>query len=331
MDEFDKIRAFSRDIIGRENITPSDTEEDVSPVEEEPQKESEQAQESSDNLSSQADDGLSGLRAEYKERFGFSPIEDDFEEKKLFSMKWHIAAVSIFAGILIVVVAGFFFFGEDASSSEELITITASQNPIKVKPKDPGGIKIPDQEKVIYEHIRQEHVSTKVERLFPEPEKPVLPDTLIQDASTFKAPEVPMEAAVSPQVAEKENVQKAVKQPAVQPAPKKEVMTLPKALPKKETVPAVAQKKKETAKEEGVWHAQLLSSSNKERVEKEWPVILAKNKDLLSNMSYEIKDVNIQGRGVFYRLYVGHFKTREMAANLCQKLKANKQNCVPQK
>ena len=48
-------------------------------------------------------------------------------------------------------------------------------------------------------------------------------------------------------------------------------------------------------------------------------------------MSHEIVSANIAGKGTFYRLQVGRFKTRDQAAALCSKLKAKKQECVPVK
>ena len=51
----------------------------------------------------------------------------------------------------------------------------------------------------------------------------------------------------------------------------------------------------------------------------------------LSDMSHEIAVAKIAGKGTFYRLQAGHFATRDMAAGLCVKLKAQKQECVPVK
>lgn len=362
MDEFDKIRAFSKDIIEREEPSLGDTEafsDKIDPV-------AEGASDAGTPFESDSTEegiGLSGLREEYRERFGFSPIgEDDFEEKKLFSMKWHIGAISVFIGLFVVVIAGFMFLGDEAENPDELIVITARETPIKERPEHPGGMVIPDQEKQVYNRLRVDRVPVKVERLFPAPEQPVVPDTLISDkqlAAVLNEEPYQVMEEPTPAVSLPKNVVAA----AVFAEPKKEQIPLPKksdlklvgsgqkTVNQEKSVPVPSQKpvlKTEKNKiatrvlenktkisgskaEKDIWRVQLMSSSNKETVEKAWPKILKKNKALLSNMSYEIKSVDIEGRGTFYRLRVGSFKSRDMAVGLCQKLKANKQDCVPSK
>ena len=72
-------------------------------------------------------------------------------------------------------------------------------------------------------------------------------------------------------------------------------------------------------------------SLNKAKVEKTWKTILAKHKGLLSDMPMNIVQAQIAGKGTFYRLQVGDFSTKERATNLCTKLKAQKQDCIPAK
>ena len=76
---------------------------------------------------------------------------------------------------------------------------------------------------------------------------------------------------------------------------------------------------------------QLFSSTDKAKVEKEWQAISKKQKALVSDMPMQIVKADIAGKGTFYRLQVGAFETRQMAANLCAKLKKQKQDCIPAK
>jgi len=80
-----------------------------------------------------------------------------------------------------------------------------------------------------------------------------------------------------------------------------------------------------------VWRAQLLSSSDKGKVESSWQTILKQQAALLSDMPYQIVSATIAGKGTFWRLQVGEFSTKEMATNLCAKLKKKKQDCIPVK
>ena len=76
---------------------------------------------------------------------------------------------------------------------------------------------------------------------------------------------------------------------------------------------------------------QLFASNNKDAVEKAWSKIQSQQKALLSGLPYEIETASIAGKGKFYRLKVGSFASRESAAELCGKLKARKQDCMPVK
>lgn len=313
MDEFDKIREFSEDIANRKEPTLSldmDVKEEVIETD---------------------DAGLYDFRAEYSERPAYDPI-NDFEEKKFSSMKLHIIALSIFIGILALTLIGFFVFGEKNENGDEIITILATQEPVKVRPEHPGGMNIPDQDKLVYNRIRTNNIDTKVESLFPEPEKPVVPTILAIENNAPDTAFVSMEEVKSfnplvevPAISVQE-APKVEEVPLKQEAPKKTTASKSVAAPTKTTKVATASKAAD-----GIWSAQLMSSSTREAVEKAWPSILAKNKALLSNMSYQIAKADIPGKGTFYRLRVGNFKTRDMANELCTKLKARKQDCIPTK
>ena len=312
MDEFDKIREFSEDITKRKEPTFEKEGEDQ-------QNEFEQDDDAS----------LYDFKPEFSERFGVSPL-DELEEKNFSSMKLHMIALAIFIGVLTIALIGFFMFGE-SSQSDEIVTITATTEPVKVRPEQPGGMNIPDQDKLVYNRIRSNNVNTKVESLFPEPEQPVMPTILAIENNAPTSDFVAME--------EVKSFDPLTEAPAAQPGSVSEPVVVPQPAPKIEEVPLkpvtetpkVAQKTTPKTTSGDTWTAQLMSSSNKQTVEKAWPQILAKNKALLSNMSHQITKADIPGKGTFYRLRVGSFKTRDMANALCKKLKAKKQDCIPAK
>ncbi len=314
MDEFDKIKEVSEDIAHRKEPTFT---HDLT---------SDNAIFTTSDTDETSDDAGLYLSHEDMDKIPMLDIQD-LEEKSISSMKLHMIALSIFIGILIVVLSGFFFFGEDKDDSNEIITITATPTPVKVKPEQPGGMQIPDQDKLVYNRIRANEVPTKIERLFPEPEKPVLPEILTPEPTPAQEPQ-PINPTAE-KIAEKPIVPPQQVVEIVPPTPKKEVLPLPtKVTPKPADNKAP---KTTTAAVKDTWRVQLLSSSNKQSVEKAWPTILKKNKALLSDMSHDIVPAQIAGKGTFYRLQVGSFPSRDMAAGLCSKLKARKQECVPVK
>ncbi len=336
MDEFEKIREISADLTQRKEPTFGNFSES--------DKKTEPAEMPEESVVPESDDAAQyEFPTDFRTRLDamqMAPVE----EKTFPSMKLHFIAIGLFSGILVVVLAGFFIFSDTEEMAEEIVTIAATPEAVKVKPEQPGGMNIPDQDKMVYDRIRSEQTSAKVENLFPEPEKPIVPAILAVeksgDSDAMEATAVTNQQqqdeaaamervkAMATNVEAKEPVLIDAKLEETPPAPKKEVVPLAKA----ETSKTV-KKQSVVTKQAGdeVWHAQLMSSNNKASVEKAWPTILAKNKALLSNMSYEIKAADIPGKGTFYRLRVGQFKTRDMAAGLCKKLKARKQDCVPAK
>lgn len=282
----------------------------------------------------------------------------DVAEKELSNVRFHMILIALLGVVLVSSLFGFYVFYKDADDFDEIATITASQELVKEMPEQSGGMSIPDQDKLVYNRIRTDNVTTKVESLFPEPERPVLPQILaieqnapeqgfvamneVEAVDPLKevakpispamvnegiAPVVETNVEPEPQIVEKPKrppVELIKEEPIIPQKPKKEVITLEKgALP--------VQKVIKTPVENEVWRVQLFASNNKEAVEKAWRRIEKQHNKLLSNMSYLIKRVDIKGKGAFYRLQVGQFPTREMADGMCAKLKAKRQDCIPTK
>ena len=292
MDEFTKIKELSDDIVGAK----------------EP--------------SFQGD--FSNIEEEAPSPFSREPVMEMMIDRNKSLMKWHLIGLGCFAGILIIIVSAFFIFGSD-SDPEDIITITATPEPVRIKPEQAGGLAIPDQDKLIYNREREQAI--KIEKLFPEPEKPVLPEIMLKplepEQPIIQAEPEPVKVIVEPS-------SEAVKQETLVLPPKTQTKTQPK--PQITTETQSVKKEDKVKKDDKVfWRVQLLSAQKKNTAEKAWTSISKKHKALLSNMSHDIVAAEIAGKGTFYRLQVGHFSTRDQANTLCTKLKAQKQECVPVK
>ena len=141
-------------------------------------------------------------------------------------------------------------------------TVHAEISPVKVKPENPGGMDVPNQDKLVYERLGQEPSQERVESLLPEPEKPMPkpePQAEINPATveekTATAPEPPKPPAVPRKEVVEEKLAAAQQQPqTVSPVPTaKEVAAVeePKpakiAKPMELKEPAAAPKAVETA------------------------------------------------------------------------------------
>ena len=292
MDEFDKIKELSDDIMGRKE--PS-FKKDSKVTEESPE-------ETLPDTSFLTNDPVT---------------DDEMTEDDVPTVRWWLILLAAFIGISAVVLIGFFLFGRE-DQPDGMITISATPDPVRVKPEEAGGISIPDQDKLVY--TRTQGAIPKVEKLFPEPEKPVLPELMKR---------------IEPVLAEIDESEWTNTEPEIvieqaEPEPKKEVLALPAK--KVETKPQTTAKQTVTApikKAAGNWRIQLYSTPKKAVAEKTWTEISQKQKALLSDMPHYVVAAEIAGKGTFYRLQAGQFSSREQATALCTKLKAKKQDCIP--
>lgn len=87
--------------------------------------------------------------------------------------------IGVLIGVVIAVVVAFLTFGRFVSayraSGGDAPLIKADRSPVKVRPATPGGMEVPNQDKLIYERLRESDAA-RVEKLMPAPEKPALPE-----------------------------------------------------------------------------------------------------------------------------------------------------------
>lgn len=79
--------------------------------------------------------------------------------------------------------------------------VRADPAPFKTRPRDPGGMEVPDRDKLVYERLEGEKGEVRVERLLPPAEKPIVPPRATPDqvpapAVTERLPRVPTEVQV---------------------------------------------------------------------------------------------------------------------------------------
>ncbi len=238
-----------------------------------------------------------------------------------------------FAGIALAGVVGCFVLAPQyAETEKEIPIIRRPQTAVKIKPENPGGMDIPNQDKNVYNIVEKKEVdNTVVENLLPKPETPKLPDIvpevsdvdanagnldqIVDEVSAEKAPEKPAEtkeAAANNNVPAKPADLLADTAPAKPAAPEKA------AAPQAKTAEKTAASAPSAA---GGWQIQLIASKNKAAVEKTWTDLSAKYSDL-QKMPHEIQASDLGAQGMFYRLRAGSFADKAAAAQACALLKA---------
>jgi hypothetical protein len=191
------------------------------------------------------------------------------------------------------------------SNDTDVPLIRADERPTKVKPDNPGGMEIPDRDKLIY---TQKHPA--VEHLLPPPEKP-LPRPMASPSSpaapSVEPPPAPAAAAVQPA------------QP--QPLTSKPSDKLPSA-------PATAAKSTAAPEAPASVHGtrlQLGSVRSEEAARREWERLKRTNADLLASVSATPTRADLGEKGVFYRIQTGPLAD---ADRICSELKRRNVGCI---
>jgi len=227
------------------------------------------------------------------------------------------------AAILLVVlfIAVVVVFGTSDPADDAPRVITASNEPVKTRPEEQGGLQIANQDKEVFEKA-DGGVSNDVPSLGDQPEQPLenIPDTPAetQDQVTTEAQRALDE--VINDVAEKapEKVADSVQpaQPASEPTPKPSVVDT--------STPAAAS---QTAIVTNGYKIQLGAYGSRARAESAWPGLKSKFPDLLRTLGPFYEPV-VSGDRTLYRLRAGDISTRAEADQVCLALKGKGQACI---
>ena len=221
-----------------------------------------------------------------------------------------------FAGIALAGVVGWFVLAPQyAQTEKEIPIIRRPQTAIKIKPENPGGMDIPNQDKNVYSIVEKKDVdNTVVENLLPKPETPKLPD-IVPEVSDVDTNADNLDQIVD-EVSETKTAETASKTDSLE----KNVKTSNNNVPDKPAdLLADSKNNKETVN--GGWQIQLIASKNKAAVEKTWTDLSGKFADL-RKLSHEIQASDLGTQGMFYRLRAGSFASKTEATQACAALKA---------
>ena len=234
------------------------------------------------------------------------------------------------AGIVLAGVVGWFVLAPQyEQNNKEIPVIQRPQTAVKIKPENPGGMDIPNQDKDVYNIVEKKNVdNTVVENLLPAPEKPKLPDIVPDNAEVDSNAQDLDEIVdeVTDSAVEKNEEVNVIGNIPEKPADllsdkKEEVKEVIKETPKEVAKPA------EQPAVKGGWQIQLLVSKDKNNVEKKWQEWSAKN-NLLKTYTHDVVSANLGAQGTVYRLLAGNFATKEQAQSACATLKSQGLECI---
>lgn len=234
-----------------------------------------------------------------------------------------IIAVGIFVIVAFAVIIWQVYSGAAPQAVGEVPLIKAEDGPEKAAPEEPGGMEIPDRDKLVYDRAEAEG-----ERLRPGPEAPMDKPDAEDVVEMVPASGNPAASALSQQPAASVT---APASPAAQApaAPAAQAPAAPAA-----HVPVAPASHVKSAKENakpasvGDFLIQLGAFSDKPRALSAWEKLQAGFPSILSKLEPEVLIVDRGTKGVLYRLQAGRLADRETAVSLCKTLSAKNQPCI---
>lgn len=230
----------------------------------------------------------------------------------------------IFGGVLLVVgvaVGAYFLFFQDSSApvTRQVATVRAPVTPMKVEPDDPGGMEIPNQDKLVYDRLDGADAMDEGNRevLMPAPEMPEAP--AMDGPEVTPAPSEPVVMIEAP----------APSMPAPEPEetmPEPEPMAIAEPMPVPE--PDSKPEPMQTAAVPGDFQVQIAALRSADDAETAWTRLSKRYDDLLGGLPRDVVRADLGEKGIYYRLRVGAYTTRADAVALCEALKARKGSCL---
>jgi cell division septation protein DedD len=203
--------------------------------------------------------------------------------------------------------------GDIARTPEDVPLILAEDSPTKQRPAEPGGITIPDQDKLVYGLIDPTSQDGEVvERLLPPPEEPVAIEPVAP------APEA---ATIG------EALDESADLAGVAPAAGTEPVAVPDAEPAGTLAAAVPDEAEPATNR--TWRVQIGAVKDKAQVDPEWRRLKGKLGDLVAGLALTVETADLgSGQGLYHRLQIGAFAERTGAEALCTELKSLKVDCL---
>ena len=239
-------------------------------------------------------------------------------------LNYFSASYKVLMYLGIVVLASWLSYQQgkvDGRSEQNSATITSDNETTTIIPDDPGGLEIPNQNLTIYDSgedlTESSTLNPEENQTMPEPDQPIMSVDPETDLSQSEINKIIEDLSDS-----KKNIQASEEtQPAT--VDEKEISSQGE-----DFVANIAKDlKNEDLNEVGSYRVQLASLTSETVAENE----LSKMKDGFSNVlnDFELKiyPVNIEGKGMYYRIQAGPIKTSDEAKNLCNELIRLQKKC----
>ena len=239
-------------------------------------------------------------------------------------LNYFSASYKVLMYLGIVVLASWLSYQQgkvDGYSEQNPATITPDNETTTIIPDDPGGLEIPNQNLTIYDSgedlTESSTLNPEENQTMPEPDQPIMSVDPETDLSQSEINKIIEDLSDS-----KKNIQASEEtQPAT--VDEKEISSQGE-----DFVANIAKDlKNEDLNEVGSYRVQLASLTSETVAENELSKMKDKFSNVLNDFELKIYPVNIEGKGMYYRIQAGPIKTSDEAKNLCNELIRLQKKC----
>ena len=264
------------------------------------------------------------------ERPGPPPL---LSEKQLRSGPGFSIFIGLFAVIAFCLIVWFGIYKDNIiNNSNQLPVVEANDNPIRVRPIEPGGMKVPHQDKLILKELVDGEKQSSIELLLPKPEVPLSSNKKSMENSKAVIKSNTVQSLEKSAPSNKKGVPEKASEPVNSEKKQKDNNELKKEKSiqtklKKEKTGTGNRKKSPIGTSESKYRIQLASVKSDKLARVAWKKYRKKFASNLEGLELYIEKVLIPAKGTFHRVQAGVLN-KVKAQNICSALINNKQPCI---
>jgi hypothetical protein len=262
------------------------------------------------------------------------PARDQYDRPREGFRVGRTALIGGTVALALVFVVFAYRAGQNGATGGQPPLITADPSPVKIVPENPGGMEVPNQDKLILNKMAGQQTQ-EPEQLLPPAEQPMPPPAEPAPAPSASVPGA-TNGATGTMAAVAPAPPPTAAPPALTPAPAPAPVVAPPAEPAPVTTKPVAPANPAVAaipavptpaKPAGAAAVQFAALKDKTAAEQAWARLNKLHGDLLGALKPSIEPVTVNGAKL-YRLRAVGLADLKAAGTLCAKLKERKQDCT---
>lgn len=275
-------------------------------------------------MTDQDDDARLGAYAPPTDEFATFDARDEDSRRGPLLLAAAFAVFVLFLGV----VWSAYNQGLRESGRDGAPRLLANSEPYRERPLDPGGEQTPDTDMEVYDRLSGEDHTDEAVTTRPGPEEPLDESRPALRIETVDADQTGAQPEPDTTSAPDVTPRQAPDRPAAsEPAPQRAEPETPPAAPVREPAPAAAASDI-AVDTSGEWVVQIASFRSQADAEAAWLAFRTRFSSIAAGVAPDVVEVDIPNRGVYHRLRIAAFSSRDAAVAYCARLQQGGQDCL---